>query len=323
MKILGIGTELPGEPVSTVALAQRFGYDGAHLLKRPGVVTRHYCEDDQVLMGKRAALRALAEAGCGINDVDMIISACAVPYQPIPSMSSLYCEVLNARPGQVETLDINTTCLSFLSALDMASMMLDAGRCGRILIISSERGSRGLPWVHDPECAAHFGDGAAAFLVGPGRGGVVASKFRTYSGWESCQLRSGGTAIAYEDTDAFEEGRFFKMNGPELFKLTLASLPEFFDDVLARAGWKKEDVDCVVPHQASPLAIRHMSRVLGLTCPVVDIAARVGNQIAASIPTAFHAGRSLGVVGTGKKIIMLGTSAGVSFGAMAFEGEVA
>lgn len=320
MKILGLSRYVPGAPVLTENMASRHGADAKALLKRPGVKTRYYADESQIDMGIKAAVLALEKAGLGIDDIDMVLSASAVPYQPIPSMSTIYLAQLGATEGRVETMDVNTTCLSFLSAFELASTLIEAGRVGRVLIIASEQASRGLPWHKDPECAAHFGDGSAACVLGPGTDTITASRFRTYTQWTSCQLRSGGTRYDYDaDREAFERGRFFKMNGPDLFRLTMKHLPAFIDTVLDEAGWSRNDLTCVVPHQASPLAIRHMTRVLGFGCPVIDIAESYGNQIAASIPTTLCIAQEKGMLVPGAKVLVLGTSAGVSFGAVALE----
>jgi 3-oxoacyl-[acyl-carrier-protein] synthase-3 len=51
----------------------------------------------------------------------------------------------------------------------------------------------------------------------------------------------------------------------------------------------------------------------------VDILANHGNMIAASIPLALHYWIESGKIVRGNKVMLLGTSAGVSFGALVFE----
>ena len=50
---------------------------------------------------------------------------------------------------------------------------------------------------------------------------------------------------------------------------------------------------------------------------IVNISRRLGNQIAASIPTALDIARREGRLPEGARLLLLGTSAGVSFGGMA------
>ena len=92
----------------------------------------------------------------------------------------------------------------------------------------------------------------------------------------------------------------------------------FVGELLRRAGWQPQEVDVVVPHQASPFALAHMARQTGFGMErLVDIAAHYGNQIAASIPFALDVARKQDRVRPGARVLFLGTSAGVSFGGMA------
>jgi 3-oxoacyl-[acyl-carrier-protein] synthase III len=79
------------------------------------------------------------------------------------------------------------------------------------------------------------------------------------------------------------------------------------------------DVDLVIPHQASPAALTHMIRQTGFARDrVVDIIADHGNQIAASIPFVLDTTLRAGRMPPGTRTLLLGTSAGVSFGGMAY-----
>ena len=60
----------------------------------------------------------------------------------------------------VWAFDVNQTCLSFLTALDIAAMGMDTGRFKRALIVSSDIASAGLV----PSSAAHQGPGCELSL---------------------------------------------------------------------------------------------------------------------------------------------------------------
>jgi len=80
------------------------------------------------------------------------------------------------------------------------------------------------------------------------------------------------------------------------------------------------DVDWVVPHQASKLAMQHIRKKLGIpTEKLVDIFAHRGNQVAASLPSALHELLVSGRGKSGDRILLIGTSAGLSLGAMILE----
>lgn len=77
--------------------------------------------------------------------------------------------------------------------------------------------------------------------------------------------------------------------------------------------------DLLVPHQTSALGLRLLARALGPEAPpMVDTLARTGNCVAASVPLALdHAIRS-GRLQRGEVCTLLGSAAGLSFGALTF-----
>ncbi|RWB19401.1 MAG: ketoacyl-ACP synthase III [Mesorhizobium sp.] len=326
IRIVGTGRAVPAECVTTSALEERLGLGRGALEGATGVVQRYVCGDEsQIDLACAAARLAIADASLEPSAVDLIIGGCGVPYQPLPATAPLVMHRLGLADGSAAAFDVNSTCLGFLTAFETAGRMIEAGQCETALVFSAEIASRALPWRDAPEVAALFGDGAAAAVLRrakPGEGSVAASLMRTYpSAWEACGIGAGGTRFDFrKEPEEFARHSLFHMDGKELFRLTSRHFNSFVAALLERAGWRHQDVDLVVPHQASPFALAHMARQTGFAPEkLVDIADRFGNQIAASIPFALDVARRDGRVAPGTKLLFLGTSAGVSFGGMALE----
>lgn len=326
IRIAGTGHALPQRVVPSTELDRRLGLPSGHLEKLSGVASRHVCEnEDQIDLAVAAAQKAIERSGVSLADIDLVLGACGVPYQPLPATAPLVMRRLGIPDGAASAYDINATCLSFLAALDLAAGRIALGQCRTALVFSSEVASRALPWKEQPDVAALFGDGAAAAVVTAapdGASGIRASLLQTFpSAYEACEIGAGGTRFDFHrDPEAFAAHALFRMDGRELFRVTHRHFPRFVEQLLDAAGWAERDVDLVVPHQASPLALDHMVEHTGMErSRVVDIAARLGNQIAASIPTALDIAWRDGRIKPGMKLLMLGTSAGVSFGGMAIE----
>ena len=324
--IRGTGHFLPGLPVASHVLDARTGLKQGHLEQETGIKSRHFADSaSQIDMAVTAAQYAMDEAGLEASDLDLVISASGVPFQTLPSTAPLVMRELGIADGHAAAFDVNSTCTSFINALEVASRQVESGTCRYALIVSSEVASRGLPWSEQPEVAALFGDGAAAAIIGRGDSsecGIKACLMRSYpSKYEACQIAAGGTRINYhENPDEFARHTFFRMNGADLFKITVKHFPRFVDELLEKAGWSKEDVDLVVPHQASPHALMHLVRQTGFDSDkIVNLVAHIGNQIAASVPTALDHARRQGRAGPGTRLLMLGTSAGVSFSGLAMQ----
>ncbi|MER8645932.1 MULTISPECIES: 3-oxoacyl-[acyl-carrier-protein] synthase III C-terminal domain-containing protein [unclassified Mesorhizobium] len=307
------------------ALDARLGFGDGHFEAATGVIERYVCDaESQVDLACAAARLALADAELEAGSVDLVIGGCGVPYQPLPSTAPLVMQRLGLADGSAAAFDVNSTCLGFLTAFETASRLIEAGQCRTALVFSSEIASRALPWQDQPEIAALFGDGAAAAVLqqAPSEGRVAANLMRTYpSAYAACSIGSGGTRFDFHrEPEEFARHSLFHMEGKELFRVTSRHFNGFVAELLDRAGWRHDDVDLVVPHQASPFALAHMARQTGFAREkLVDIAARYGNQIAASIPFALDVARREQRIVPGAKVLFLGTSAGVSFGGMALE----
>ena len=105
------------------------------------------------------------------------------------------------------------------------------------------------------------------------------------------------------------------MDGPGVFKATARRFPAFMGRLLESGGLSPEDIDLVVPHQASAAALAHLRRVFPTdNDKIVDIFADHGNQIAASMPSALHEAISSGRLKRGDRALLVGTSAGISLG---------
>ncbi|TGQ13110.1 ketoacyl-ACP synthase III [Mesorhizobium sp. M4B.F.Ca.ET.215.01.1.1] len=326
IKIIGTGGAVPAQCVTSRALEERLGLAQGRLEAATGVVERYVCEgESQIDLACAAASLALTDAGLEACEVDLIIGGCGVPYQPLPATAPLVMQRLGLPDGSAAAFDVNSTCLGFLTAFETASRLIEAGQFSTALVFSSEVASRALPWRDQPEVAALFGDGAAAAVLqkaGPGGGRVVANLMRTYpSAYEACGIGSGGTRFDFHrQPEEFARHSLFHMDGKELFRVTARHFGGFVTELLQRAGWRHADVDLVVPHQASPFALAHMARQTGFAPEkLVDISARYGNQIAASIPFALDVARRGDRIASGARLLFLGTSAGVSFGGMALE----
>ncbi len=324
LKILGTGRALPARAVTSDELDRRHGLPEGYLQKTTGVTLRYICDgESQIDLAVAAARKALDAAGLAASDLDLIVSAAAVPYQPIPATAPAIQRALGIADGACFATDVNCTCLGFPVALLMVEGMLASGRYSKALIVSAEVASRGLPWATQPDVAGLFGDGAGAAVVAVGAdSGIRAADFRTYpSAYDACSIGSGGTRIDYDtQTAEFVAHSKFAMDGKELFRVTVKHFAGFVDDLLHRADTTRHRIDRVIAHQASPAALAHMIRLCGFRPEqVIDISANHGNQIAASIPFVLDHARQAGLVRDGDRIALLGTSAGVSFGGLVMD----
>lgn len=297
----------PGWTEETFGLASRGLADG---------------EETTSAMAAGAARQALAQAGWSDDGFDVLIGACGVMEQPIPGASVLIQEALGLGGSGIAAFDVNQTCLSFVTAVDVAAMGIAGGRWRRALVVASDIASAGLDMA-TPHAAAIFGDGAAAVCLEAGdepEGPALLSRgFETYGeGKDLCSLRAGGTKVRVEEGyEALVAGSKFQMDSFGIFKAAARRLPPLLDRVLGEAGLTRETVDFIIPHQASRPGIDHVKKLMGGDPGrVIDIFGDHGNQIAASLPTALVNAHDQGLLTPGRTVLLLGTAAGISAAAM-------
>jgi 3-oxoacyl-[acyl-carrier-protein] synthase-3 len=322
LRILGTGEYLPERCVPSTEFDTRWRKPSGWTFRACGVEQRHVAASSETssYMGARAAQRALAAAQMTPHELDCIVSACSVMEQAIPCLGSQIQRALGLGESGIPAFDVNATCLSFLVALDLISCAMAAGRYRKVLMVSSESPSAGLN-PDDAGTAALFGDGAVAVVVGLAEpdslSGLLATKVATYSvGSEMCQLRAGGTRMRVgKGFEAYQAATFFEMDGKATFRLAARYLPEFSEQLLASAGVDKEDLSCLIPHQASGRALDKLDTILGI--PLTKVVRTIhhrGNMVAASMPGALHHAISSQRLLRGDLFALMGTGAGLSLG---------
>ncbi|MEF3303228.1 beta-ketoacyl-ACP synthase III [Paenibacillus sp. GYB003] len=326
VRIAGTGKYMPKRRVSDMEMDAVLGVPEGWVRKKTNVLERYFIEDETASqMGAKAAYAALEAAGLTFADVDCLVCTSGTAEQPIPCTAALIQEAMGQRHSGVPAFDINSTCLSFVAGLDLMSYMVAAGRYRHVLLVATEVASKGLNWRHK-ESAALFGDGAAAAVIGPAGAGqpsqIVFAAMETYSaGAHLSEIRGGGSgmhAAAYAEHTA--DDYLFDMRGDELFRMASQKLPQFLNRLLAGAGCGLDGIKLVIPHQGSAMAMRLLARRLGIPGErLLCITPNHGNTIAASIPMGLHEAIRGGLIERGDRVLLLGTSAGLSLGGVVLD----
>ncbi len=324
VKITGIGSYLPRNKVLSTELDLQLNLPQGTVQKKSGLISRHFASPDETTsyMGAQAALIAVQKANIQLTDIDVIISACGVYEQPIPCTAALIQKQLGLEQSGTACFDVNSTCLSFISALDIASYLIEGGRFKRALIVSSDIASAGLNW-QDMETCTIFGDGAAACVLEKSNGTnrILSSHHETHSiGSTFCQIEAGGTRLPPKNPLLRIEQSLFYMEGKKVFKLASKLLDNLMDNLFSKAKLNLSDIDWFIPHQASQLAMHHVQKRLNIpTEKFVSIYPYHGNQIAASIPTALYTLINSQQLQRGQLVLLMGTGAGLAAGGIILE----
>ena len=322
-KIAGSGAYKPRKVLTSREMDDVHGCAAGWTEGEFGIASRHVAGDAETtsFMAAEAAKAALTNAGWEGESLDVIIGGCGVMEQPIPSTSALVQDKLGLGASGIPCFDVNQTCLSFVAALDVTAMGIAIGRWKRALVYASDIATAGLnPDI--PKTRSIFGDGAAAIVIEAdeqGASGLLSQASVTMGAHNQlAQLRSGGTKLRVsEGYKALVEGSYFEMDAFGIFKAAAKALPGVIEQALSEANVTKDDLDCIICHQASAPGVEHVKRLFGPRDErVVNIFANHGNQIAASIPTVLAHALETGAAKPGDTVMLLGTAAGISATAM-------
>jgi 3-oxoacyl-[acyl-carrier-protein] synthase-3 len=298
-KILGYGYYLPKQKV-------KFGDQTRY---------RSSTKETQLLMATKAAKNAIKNAELKPEEIDLIVAASAVGIQPIPCTASLIHEqIMNG--CDTPAMDINTTCTSFITALDIVSYLIASGKYKNVLIVSSELASPGLPKDKKEICEL-FSDGAAAIILSctdNTKQGVIASKQCTWSeSAHATEIVGGLTGLnATKINENNYHKYFFKMEGLDILRACTRKLPKMFEEFKEDNNISINDIDLVIPHQASK-ALPLVMKKLGI--PEKKYVNRVndyGNQVSVSVPFILCQMLEENKIRTGDKIMLCGTAAGLT-----------
>ena len=321
-RIAGTGKYLPSQVISSSDMEVSLGLPAGWIQRFSGVRERHFANGEtNADMAVYALKQAMKHAGMSITDLDMIISASVTFDYILPYQAALVLKGLSEDDDlNIPTLDVHTSCLSFLTALDLASTLLDGKKYRNIAIVSAEVSSTGLN-PEEREVYPLFGDGAAAVILSDdsdAQQGVVKSHMSTYPEGYYYSMIKGGGNVYHSKYNVYDPKIFsFTMEGIKLLKLAKRKLPSYFDAFFSDIDISMEDVDVIITHQASKVGLELFRslypRLKGILFSNLETH---GNCISASIPMCLHDAIEQGVLRKGHSCLLAGTAAGFAIGSM-------
>ncbi|MFT3960115.1 beta-ketoacyl-ACP synthase III [Propionivibrio sp.] len=312
-RIAGVGSYLPGSPVSNDDLARRgVATTDEWIVTRTGIRTRYLAEPGVTSsdLALEASRRALEAAGAEAAELDLIIVATSTPDFIFPSTACL----LQAKLGNVGAMafDVQAVCSGFVYALSVAEKFIRSGSHKKALVVGAEVFSRILDWQDRTTCVL-FGDGAGAVVLeasdAPGILATAAHADGSQFGILSVAGQVSGGQVTGDP--------FLRMDGQAVFKFAVRVLSEIAQECCDSAGIASSEVDWLIPHQANIRIIESTAKKLGL--PMDKVVVTVdghGNTSAASVPLALDAAIRDGRIRRGQKLMLEGVGGGFTWGAV-------
>ncbi len=311
---IGCGAYLPERVVTNAELAERVDTTNEWIVERTGILERHIAADGEKTsdLAIAAARPALAAAGLGANDLDLIIVATATPDETFPATATVVQAGLGMTRGAA--FDVQAVCSGFIYGLTVADNFIRAGSAETVLVIGAETFSRILDWQDRTTCVL-FGDGAGAVVLkaSEGQGGLddrgILRTCLHSDGRQHDALYVDGGPSSTQTTG------HLRMNGREVFRHAVVNLGDVIKEALEGAGITAADVDWIVPHQANQRILEGTARRLGIAPgKVISTIARHANTSAASVPLALAEAVGDGRIKPGQLLLMEAMGGGFTWG---------
>lgn len=322
-RIIGTGSYVPPDILTNDNLSEMVDTSDEWIRTRTGICNRHIAKDmDNADMAYNAARNAVEDARIEASKIGLIIVATSTPDYAFPNQASLVQVKLKAVNAMC--FDVSAACSGFITALDIAASMLKAGSYKYALVIGSEKMSEIVNWKDRSVCVL-FGDGAGAVvlkavdnntedvtgaLVGHERG-IIDSNI--YNDGTGASVLTGGRRFS----DSCSTDIFIHMDGQEVFKFAVKSVPTAIETLLHNNNMDINEVDKFILHQANVRIIESVAKRLKADKDKFPVNLNeYGNTSSASIPILLDELNRNGSLKQGEKLVLAGFGAGLSWGSI-------
>lgn len=313
IRICGIGRALPSLTVTNDDLSKIMDTSDEWISTRTGIRTRHLAtEETTTSLAVEAVKNAMEDAGAQPEEIDLIVGASATPDNIVPSLA---CEVQAAiGAANAVAFDVTAGCSGFLFAMAVAQAYVASGKCKTAIIIGAEVLSKIMDWTDRSTCVL-FGDGAGAAVLRAeedavcyitqgsdgSRGNVLSCANRPVN--NPYKVNERGHAFVY-------------MEGQEVFKFAVRTVPIAIDQLLKEAQLTPEDVDWFFLHQANRRIIEAVAKRLDQPMEKFPVnITEYANTSAASVPNLLTEWKQSGRLKRGDRIVLAGFGAGLTWSA--------
>ena len=312
-RIIGTGSALPALLVSNRELEKIVDTTDEWIRSRTGIESRHIAvEEATTSMAIEAAKKALQDAKASPEELDLIIVGTISPDHYFPSTA---CEIQNALGAVNATaFDISAACAGFLFGLGIVDAYMKADTVRTALVVGAETLSKMMDWNDRSTCVL-FGDGAGAAVVRSDESGIM-SMVQGSDGARGNALTCEGRRVnnPYKKNDTSLD--YTKMNGQEVYKFAVKTVPKSIEEALLKANVKADDVKYFLLHQANLRIIEAVAKRLGQSIEKFPTNLQeCGNISAGSVPVLLDHVNREGMLQKGDTIVLAGFGAGLTWGA--------
>lgn len=302
VRLAGVASAVPAMSRPVADLAEAFGAEEVQKISQStGVAQRHVsagklCTSDLCFA---AARRLLTDLKWEPSSVEALVFVSQTFDFPCVPATSCVLQMRLGLPNTCAAFDVALGCSGHVYGLWVAASLMAASGLSRALLLAGDVASRTCSPL-DRATALLFGDAGSATALerDPTAGPFVFSLGTDGTGWKNLIIPAGGGRQPRNETTAIRKtaeannlrsAEDVFMDGAEIFAFTLREVPTLVDSVLAASGWKREEVDYFVFHQANKFMLTYLAKFMRLPLPKVPLSLQeYGNTSSASIPLTIN-----------------------------------
>jgi 3-oxoacyl-[acyl-carrier-protein] synthase-3 len=312
-RIAGTGSYLPEKILTNADLEKIVDTSDEWIRTRTGISQRHIVVDGETTsdLAEHASRRAMADAGVGPADVDLICVGTTTPDYVFPNVGTL----LQARLGihGCPAFSLEAACAGFLYALSVADKFVRLGESKCALVVGAETLTRMVDWTDRGTCVL-FADGAGAVILKPSEEpGILSTHLHADGRYKDLLLYPDGVSSGFHLVRAGKAA--VRMKGNEVYKVAVNTLGTLVTETLAANKVGKDQIDWLIPHQANIRIIEAIAKRLELPMErVIVTIGTQGNTSAASVPLALDTGIRDGRIQRGQLLLLEAFGGGFTWG---------
>jgi len=326
--IESLGVYLPEEILTTQAIEDRLNLSVPLKLEfLSGIKERRRCSpvEDCLTLASNAATDCMRYSTYTPAEIEMVIFCSISKYVGglkhiyEPAISVLLREQLGCY--RATCFDLSNACAGMLTGVHVGSDFIERGVVKNCLVVSgeyitslTENAIENITTRLSPEVASlTLGDSGAAILLSrtiPGMNCIEASRFITLGCYsELCMANQSKT----------QSGGVMQTQMKEIHEVSIQHAPRIIEEALSEASLTLDQIDFLIPHQTSKLAIsageKHFADYFGsMARHVVNNLDKVGNTASTSHILALYRLLHEKQLRKGDRVMLLSFASGLVIG---------
>ena len=322
--IKNISYYLPEKVLTNKELVEKFSeWNIEKIVDKIGIEQRHISGDEETAgdMAIKAAEDLFEKNDINPETIDFVLFCTQSPDYFLPTTACIIQNKLGI-PTSAGALDFNLGCSGYVYGLSLAKGLIFAGIAKNILLLTAETYTKQIHPL-DKGNRSIFGDGAAASIIST-EGFAEIGDFvlgTDGSGANNLIIKNGGARFP-KNTERNSKDEFVNspshlyMNGSEIFKFTLDSVPKLVSNTIEKNKIEKSKVDLFVFHQANKFMLETLRKVCSIDIENFHIDMKdTANTVSSTIPIALSKIQEGNILSKNSTILIAGFGVGYSWGA--------